>query len=259
MQQKYIERRIKGIFKRASTRAFFAILHLRKNMAEMHKKSQKDFKLVESGRKCRKWLESRLGLNFFPFPSSSCILFLEWLGQNPWLDSQLLKYRLSFLSLNAFAVRGYPKEGHLFSIQPHFYSHGKGKLLVACTASLQWEIESISPQNIFLRAEAAKKWNFFVVVPVLWMRESCNIAYRLEYHPPFDILHCWVDPLHVMRWHVLHMKHHYHHGRNKLEIQNHRRHRSNTTKWKVLAPSQRNTIVISSIPTQHLSMTFFAR
>lgn len=41
---------------------FFAIAHLRKNMAEMHKKSQKDFKLVESGRKCRKWLESRLGL-----------------------------------------------------------------------------------------------------------------------------------------------------------------------------------------------------
>ena len=180
MQQKYIERRIKGIFKRASTRAFFAILHLRKNMAEMHKKSQKDFKLVESGRKCRKWLESRLGLNFFPFPSS-CILFLEWLGQNPWLNSQLLKYRLSFLSLNAFAVRGYPKEGHLFSIQPHFYSHGKGKLLVACTASLQWEIESISPQNIFLRAAAAKKWNFFVVV--LYLRPN---------HSFFSKIHFWV-------------------------------------------------------------------
>ena len=59
---------------------FFAIAHLRKNMAEMHKKSQKDFKLVESGRKCRKWLESRLGLKtIFYISSSSCILFLEWL------------------------------------------------------------------------------------------------------------------------------------------------------------------------------------
>ena len=85
MQLKYIERRIKGIFKRASTRAFFAILHLRKNMAEMHKKSQKDFKLVESGRKCRKWLESRLGLNFF---SLFLLLpaFYSWNGWGKTLD-----------------------------------------------------------------------------------------------------------------------------------------------------------------------------
>ena len=65
---------------------FFAIAHLRKNMAEMHKKSQKDFKLVESGRKCRKWLKSRLGLKIFFFLFLLLPAFYSWngwwLGQN---------------------------------------------------------------------------------------------------------------------------------------------------------------------------------
>jgi len=97
MQQKYIERRIKGIFKRASTRAFFAILHLRKNMAEMHKKSQKDFKLVESGRKCRKWLESRLGLNFFSFSFFFLHSILGMVGAKPLIGFPVTQVQVVFL------------------------------------------------------------------------------------------------------------------------------------------------------------------